>query len=256
MLKASAPVAILMAAFIFRTKAFSWKLLGVVVLISLGVGVASYGEANLNYIGFTIQVNPSLCWNKNWAVLTKDVRFVQLVAVAVEATRVTLIQILLAGKDMSPLKRYRSSLKPVHITLGLIESWWLGSLYYFAPICLAINAVLILPIEGFAALEAIPKLGLFTILTNCTLTLLLNLSGEHRFAVLPSTPAELTWLDSVFAAVYLIAISSMVLSLSKVVKDVLLVAGSSLLLGDKLSWLQLVGYTWATIFLFVYKANA
>jgi len=56
--------------------------------------------------------------------------------------------------------------------------------------------------------------------------------------------------------VYLIAISSMVLSLSKVVKDVLLVAGSSLLLGDQLSWLQLVGYGWATVFLFVYKAHA
>jgi len=56
MLKASAPVAILLAAFAFRTKQFSWKLLGIVALISLGVGVASYGEANLNYIGFTIQV--------------------------------------------------------------------------------------------------------------------------------------------------------------------------------------------------------
>lgn len=56
MLKASAPVMILLAAFIFRTKAFSWKLLGIVMLISLGVGAASYGQANLNYIGFTIQV--------------------------------------------------------------------------------------------------------------------------------------------------------------------------------------------------------
>lgn len=54
----------------------------------------------------------------------------------------------------------------------------LCSLYFFAPICLAINAALIIPVEGLAALAAIPKLGLFTILSNCLLTLALNLSCE------------------------------------------------------------------------------
>ncbi|SCV72124.1 BQ2448_4818 [Microbotryum intermedium] len=188
MLKAVSPVAILLAAFAFGTKFFSLKLLLIVIVISFGVGIASYGEASFNMIGFMIQMT----------------------AIAIEATRVTLIQILLAGKDMSPLK----------------------SLYLFAPICLAINASLILPVEGFAALAAIPKLGFWVIFSNASLTMALNLS-----------------------AIYLIGISSMVLSLSKVVKDVIMVGGSALLLGDNLTFLQAVGYTIATVGMLYYKAQ-
>lgn len=55
----------------------------------------------------------------------------------------------------------------------------LKSLYFFAPICLAINASMIVPVEGFAAIRAIPALGLFTILSNCTLTFMLNLSAVY-----------------------------------------------------------------------------
>ncbi|ORY89333.1 triose-phosphate transporter family-domain-containing protein [Leucosporidium creatinivorum] len=187
MLKAFSPVAILLAAFAFRTKNFSIKLCCIVLVISTGVGLASWGETKFNLTGVIIQ----------------------LVAIAIEATRVTLIQLLLqSGHEMSPLK----------------------SLYFFAPICLGLNAALILPVEGFAALRAIPALGLFTILSNCTLTFMLNLSS-----------------------VYLIGLSSMVLSLSKVVKDILLVGGSAILLGDQLTGVQVVGYALATVGLFWYK---
>lgn len=55
------------------------------------------------------------------------------------------------------------------------------------------------------------------------------------------------------AATYLIGISSMVLSLSKVVKDICLVAGSAVLLGERLSPIQMFGYTLATVCLFWYK---
>ncbi|SCZ88305.1 BZ3500_MvSof-1268-A1-R1_Chr2-1g04322 [Microbotryum saponariae] len=188
MLKAVSPVAILLAAFAFGTKTFSVKLLLIVIVISFGVGIASYGETSFNMTGFMIQMT----------------------AIAIEATRVTLIQILLAGKDMSPLK----------------------SLYLFAPICLAINVSLILPVEGFTALAAIPKLGFWVIFSNASLTMALNLS-----------------------AIYLIGISSMVLSLSKVVKDVIMVGGSALLLGDNLTSLQAVGYTIATVGMLYYKAQ-
>ncbi|KAL8293618.1 hypothetical protein RQP46_000319 [Phenoliferia psychrophenolica] len=186
MLKAFAPVAILIAAFAFRTKAFSVKLVAIVSVISLGTGLASYGESAFSMTGFLIQAT----------------------AIAVEATRVTLIQLLLAGKDMSPLK----------------------TLYYFAPICLLMNAVLVIPFEGLAALRAIPSLGVFTILGNCLLTFLLNLS-----------------------AVYLIGLSSMVLSLSKVVKDIMLVGGSTIFLGERLTPLQALGYAIATTGLLWYK---
>jgi hypothetical protein len=95
------------------------------------------------------------------------------------------------------------------------------------------NASLIIPFEGLEAVYAIPRLGFSTILFNCTLTFLLNLS-----------------------AVYLISLSSMVLSLSKVAKDILLVAGSSLLYGASLSPLQIGGYALATFGLFLYKKSS
>ena len=125
----------MLAAFAFGTKSFSIKLCCIVAVISGGVGLASYGEVKFNWTGVVIQ----------------------LVAIAIEATRVTLIQILLQGSEMSPLK----------------------SLYFFAPICLALNLSMIVPVEVFAALRAIPELGLFTIISNCTLTFLLNLSAVY-----------------------------------------------------------------------------
>lgn len=152
-----------------------------------------------------------------------------MVAIAIEATRVTLIQLLLqSGNEMSPLKTLYCTV--ARALPSSIITLTLSHLPVFAPICLGLNAALILPVEGFAALRAIPALGLFTILSNCTLTFMLNLSS-----------------------VYLIGLSSMVLSLSKVVKDILLVGGSALLLGDQLTGVQVVGYALATVGLFWYK---
>lgn len=175
--------------------------------ISGGVGLSSVGEANFNGMGVAIQLS----------------------AIVVEATRITLIQILLQGeKGMNPLK----------------------TLYYFAPICFLINASLILPIEGMVAITSIPRLGFGTLFINCCLTFALNLS-----------------------AVYLLAVSTMVLSLAKVVyvlsrlsptidigltisldrKDIILVVGSALVLGDEIAPIQMVGYGIATVGLAVYK---
>lgn len=227
MLKAFSPVAILLAAFAFRTKVFSVKLCGIVLVISLGVGLASYGESKFNLTGVIIQVSAFPLAFPSCANLLR----LQMAAIAIEATRVTLIQLLLqSGNEMSPLKTLyckitRSlSLSPRKLTPAPLP--------VFAPICLCLNGVLILPIEGFAALRAIPSLGLFTILSNCTLTFMLNLSS-----------------------VYLIGLSSMVLSLSKVVKDILLVGGSALLLGDTLTGVQIFGYLLATVGLFWYKLS-
>lgn len=188
MLKSLSPVAILLAAFIFRTKEFSVKLLLIVLTISFGVGLTSYGEKNFNLIGFLLQ----------------------LFAIVVEATRVTLIQILLVDKEMSPLK----------------------TLYYFAPICLSINFSLILPIEGLSPFRALPSLGVFTILSNGLLTFGLNLS-----------------------TVYLIGLSTMVLSLSKVLKDILLVVGSCLVYGENVTIVQGIGFGIATAGMLWYKAS-
>ncbi|GAA5910544.1 hypothetical protein JCM6882_008551 [Rhodosporidiobolus microsporus] len=208
-LKSFSPVAILLAAFIFRTKAFSYKLLFIVLVISFGVGIASYGEVAFSPTGFAIQM----------------------VAIAVEATRVTLIQLLLSSSSSSSTTSSSSdpSSKPPKPKSSLSMSP-LKSLYFLAPVCLALNFSFLLLLEGAPALRAIPRLGLWTVLLNCSLTFGLNLS-----------------------AVMLIGLSAMVLSLSKVVKDVLLVISPALLLGESLTPTQVVGYGIATVGLLVYK---
>lgn len=131
-----------------------------------------------------------------------------MVAIAIEATRVTLIQILLSP----PSPSLSSSSDPNAPTVaGAISTGMspLKSLYFFAPTCLALNSAALVALEGLPALRAIPALGAVTILSNSGLTLLLNLS-----------------------AVALIGISAMVLSLSKIVKDILMVALPVVLMGE------------------------
>jgi len=132
-----------------------------------------------------------------------------MVAIAIEATRVTLIQILLSPP--SPSSSGGPSDPNAPTVAGAISTGMspLKSLYFFAPTCLALNSAALVALEGLPALRAIPALGAFTILSNSGLTLLLNLS-----------------------AVALIGISAMVLSLSKIVKDILMVALPVVLMGE------------------------
>ncbi|GAA6047426.1 hypothetical protein JCM3770_001299 [Rhodotorula araucariae] len=203
-LKSFAPVAILLAAFAFRTKAFSLRLLGIVVTISLGVGIASWGETDFSVTGFSIQM----------------------IAIAVEATRVTLIQILLSPSSATAANPDAPPVAPA-IATGMSP---LKSLYFFAPTCLAINAVFLVALEGLPALRQVPRLGAWTVLSNSSMTLALNLS-----------------------AVMLIGLSAMVLSLSKIVKDILMVILPVLLMGERLTLLQFAGYGIATVGMLVYK---
>ena len=161
------------------------------------VGVASAAEVNFNLTGFMIQVRfPFLFFSH--LLLTNPYSHSQMVAIAIEATRVTLIQLLLTSSSSTSESKSSSPMSP------------LKSLYYFAPICLLLNLALLLPLEGFQALREIPiKLGWWIVISNASLTFGLNLS-----------------------AVMLIGLSSMVLSLSKVVKDVLMVVAPALLLGE------------------------
>ncbi|GAA5846334.1 hypothetical protein JCM3766R1_002211 [Sporobolomyces carnicolor] len=210
-LKSISPVAILLAAFAFRTKHFSLKLCLIVLTISAGVGLASAAEVNFNLTGFTIQM----------------------VAIAIEATRVTLIQLLLTPAPASSSSNSSPSLsssKPVSPPRSSSPMSPLKSLYFFAPICLVLNLFLLFPLEGLEPLRRLPDLGLPLVLVNASLTFGLNLS-----------------------AVMLIGLSSMVLSLSKVVKDVLMVVAPALLLGESLTLTQIVGYGIATAGLVWYK---
>ncbi|KAE8224335.1 hypothetical protein CF319_g2751 [Tilletia indica] len=81
MLKAFMPVAVLLLSFAVGLKAVSTQLLGIVLAISGGVALASYGEADFVYSGFVEQC----------------------IAIAFESSRLVMIQILLQGLKMDPL---------------------------------------------------------------------------------------------------------------------------------------------------------
>ncbi|KAM0948745.1 putative sugar phosphate transporter domain-containing protein [Dioscorea sansibarensis] len=94
MLKALMPVAVYSIGVIFKKETFRSSAMANMLSISFGVAIAAYGEARFDVWGVTLQ----------------------LAAVAFEATRLVLIQILLTSKGIS--------LNPI------------TSLYYVAPCCL------------------------------------------------------------------------------------------------------------------------
>ncbi|CAL0330506.1 unnamed protein product [Lupinus luteus] len=99
MLKALMPVAVYSIGVVFKKETFKSEVMANMVSISLGVAVAAYGEAQFDAWGVTLQ----------------------LLAVAFEATRLVLIQILLNSKGIS--------LNPI------------TSLYYIAPCCLVFLSI-------------------------------------------------------------------------------------------------------------------
>lgn len=99
MLKALMPVAVYSIGVLFKKESFKGTTMGNMLTISIGVGIAAYGEAKFD----------------SWGVI------LQLGAVAVEATRLVLIQILLSSRGVS---------------LNAITS-----LYYVAPCCLVFLSV-------------------------------------------------------------------------------------------------------------------
>lgn len=81
MIKSASPIAVLITNFAWGLRPLSFRLLGIVGLISLGICIASYGEVAFSTVGFVIQC----------------------VAIMVEANRVVLIQMLLQGEGMTPI---------------------------------------------------------------------------------------------------------------------------------------------------------
>ncbi|CAE6477948.1 unnamed protein product [Rhizoctonia solani] len=81
MLKAFTPVAILLISFAFRIQDPNRRLVAIVLMISGGVSLASYGELKFDMFGFSIQA----------------------LAVVFEASRLVMIQLLLHGMKMDPL---------------------------------------------------------------------------------------------------------------------------------------------------------
>lgn len=132
-----------------------------------------------------------------------------------EAIRLTMIQRLLSSAEfkMDPLV----------------------SLYYFAPVCAAMNFVLALVIEvPRLTMADIYHVGVFVLIANALVAFALNVS-----------------------VVFLIGkTSSLVLTLCGVLKDILLVLFSLVIFGDPVSGLQAFGYSIALGGLIYYKLGA
>ncbi|GAA6019885.1 hypothetical protein JCM10207_003326 [Rhodosporidiobolus poonsookiae] len=124
---------------------------------------------------------------------------VQLLAIGIESCRLVLVQMLLQGFGLDPI----------------------SSLSYMAPVVLAANSIILLPVEGFGVFsDAIELVGIPYLFLNACLTFSLNLSS--------------VWLIG--------KASGLVLTLAGVLKDILLIVGSWGLLGSSITGLQCFGY--------------
>ncbi|KAI0066860.1 TPT-domain-containing protein [Artomyces pyxidatus] len=133
MLKAFTPVAILLISFVFRIQEPNRKLAVIVFMISSGVALASQGELHFNLIGFLTQA----------------------AAVAFEASRLVMIQILLHGLKMDPLV----------------------SLHYYAPVCALINLAFLPFTEGLAPFYELARVGPLILISNASVAFLLNVAA-------------------------------------------------------------------------------
>ncbi|THU92830.1 TPT-domain-containing protein [Dendrothele bispora CBS 962.96] len=133
MLKAFVPVAILLISWTFRVSEPNRKLAMIVLMISTGVALTSQGEMGFSMFGFCVQA----------------------AAVAFEASRLVMIQILLHGLKMDPLV----------------------SLHFYAPVCAFFN-LLILPFtEGLAPFYALSSVGPTVLISNAAVAFLLNVAA-------------------------------------------------------------------------------
>jgi len=133
MLKAFTPVAILLISWIFKIQEPSRKLCIIVVMISTGVALSSRGELRFNFVGF----------------------FTQAAAVAFEASRLVMIQILLHGLKMDPLV----------------------SLHYYAPVCAMINVAVLPFTEGLEPFYELARVGPMILISNALVAFLLNVAA-------------------------------------------------------------------------------
>ncbi|OCL01483.1 TPT-domain-containing protein [Glonium stellatum] len=193
MLKATTPVAVLIATWSLGVAEPNMKTLSNVSFIVIGVIIASFGEIKFVLTGFLYQCG----------------------GIVFEAIRLVMVQRLLSSAEfkMDPLV----------------------SLYYYAPACALMNGVVCLFGEiPYMTMTDIYRVGGFTLLANATIAFLLNVS-----------------------VVFLIGkTSSLVLTLSGVLKDILLVFASMFLFGDPVTLLQAFGYSIALGGLIYYKLGA
>lgn len=180
MLKALMPVAVYSIGVSLKKETYKGETMGNMLAISFGVAIAAYGEAKIN----------------TWGVM------LQLGAVACEATRLVLIQILLTSKGIK--------LNPI------------TSLYYVAPCCLVFLSVPWVFVEYPSLKKGISSFNLdymtFGMSSACAFAL--NLAV---FLLIGKT-------------------SALTMNVAGVVKDWLLIAFSWSVIKDEVTVINLIGY--------------
>ncbi|KAJ7683007.1 TPT-domain-containing protein [Mycena rosella] len=139
MLKAFNAVAVLLISWAFRITEPNRKLGVIVCMISFGVALTSSGELRFNLLGFIIQA----------------------AAVAFEASRLVMIEILLHGMKMDPLV----------------------SLHYYAPICALINLCFLPFTEGLAPFYQLARIGPLILISNAAVAFFLNVAAVFLVGV-------------------------------------------------------------------------
>ncbi|KAI5805225.1 DUF250 domain membrane protein [Geopyxis carbonaria] len=181
-----------------------------VLFATWGTGLEPANMRTLGNVSFIVVGVVLASWGEIAFNLTGFI--FQVVGIGFEATRLVMVQRLLSSKEfkMDPLV----------------------SLYYFAPVCAAMNFLIFLIFEASTiSTAAIYNVGLFTLLLNALVAFGLNVS-----------------------VVFLIGrTSSLVLTLCGVLKDILLVAASILIWNTTVTALQFLGYAVALGGLVYYK---
>lgn len=142
MLKSSAPVAVLFFSWIWGVADPSVGKLVNIVVIVLGVALASAGEIEFSWLGFGFQVG----------------------GIVFEAMRLVMIQVMLSGEglNMDPLV----------------------SLYYYAPVCAVMNALVSLTGEWQRFhWEDLVSTGWLVLLANALVAFLLNVASVSLVCV-------------------------------------------------------------------------
>jgi drug/metabolite transporter (DMT)-like permease len=183
MLKASTPVVVLVFSFLTGLEKPSGVLFAIVLAVSTGVSLASYGEINFVLIGVIYQI----------------------LGILSESIRLILVQILLSASGLK--------LDP------------LSGLFLYAPVCFVFNLTMFLIFEypTFDSSRLQEPIFLFILLLNAAVAFCLNIS----------------------VVVLIKNTSSLVFTLSGVIKDILLIVFSTLIFKTPVSALQTFGYATA-----------
>lgn len=103
----------------------------------------------------------------------------QCAAVAFEASRLVMIQILLHGLKVSYMKAvYGTSASPQWISTD-VQMDPIVSLHYYAPVCAVINALIIPFTEGLEPFYALHRVGLLVLVSNAGMAFALNVSSQR-----------------------------------------------------------------------------